>query len=140
MVDPEPASNFLLLGRLRRRREAREGRECSIDFAYGMERDFNVWLASLGAAAPVKTLAELRKWNVDHQKAGAIKYGQSLLDFSDEMDLETDPPRYEADRAKDICAHRDARHRRGDAGEQLDALLFPGPAAPASRRGRDIPP
>ena len=35
----------------------------------------------------MKTLTELRDWNAAHQKAGAIKYGQSLLDISDEMDV-----------------------------------------------------
>ena len=37
-------------------------------------------------AAPVPTLTELRQWNRDHQKAGPLKYGQALLDFSDAMD------------------------------------------------------
>ena len=48
-----------------------------------------------------------------HQNAGAIKYGQAQLDISDEMDLEADRARYEADRAKDLAAGRRARHRRG---------------------------
>ncbi len=67
-----------------------------------MKRDFNSWLKSLGAAAPVKTLTELRTWNTAHARAGAIKYGQSQLDISDEMDVEKDRGRYEADRARDI--------------------------------------
>ena len=29
---------------------------CSINFKYGMKRDYNAWLASLGPSAPVKTL------------------------------------------------------------------------------------
>ena len=76
--------------------------DCSVVFKYGMKRDFNQWLASLGAKAPVKNLTELREWNVRHQKAGAIKYGQANLDISDEMDVETDRARYQADRAKDL--------------------------------------
>lgn len=99
---------------------------CSIVFKYGMKRDFNAWLASLGAAAPVKTLTELREWNRAHAKAGAIRYGQSRLDISDEMDLEADRARYEADRAKDI---RLAGTEGIDAAmkqHNLDALLFPG--------------
>ena len=51
--------------------------DCSIVFKYGMKRDFNTWLATLGPSAPVKTLTELRDWNITHQRAGAIKYGQS---------------------------------------------------------------
>ena len=125
VVDPDPARNFLLWGICRSLDEARL-RKCSIDFAYGMSRDFNAWLASLGDRAPVKTLTELRKWNTEHQKGGALKYGQALLDFSDAMDLELYRPRYAADRAKDLeltAAHGiDEVLQR----ERLDALLFPG--------------
>ena len=60
---------------------------CSVNFKYGMKRDFNAWLASLGPSAPVKTLTELREWNLAHAKAGAIRFGQSRLDISDEIDL-----------------------------------------------------
>ena len=42
-----------------------------------MKRDFNAWLKTLGDKAPVKTLTELRQWNIAHQRAGAIKYGQA---------------------------------------------------------------
>lgn len=100
--------------------------DCSIVFKYGMKRDFNAWLASLGPAAPVKTLGELRLWNVAHQKAGAIKYGQALLDISDEMDVRADAARYQADREKDLRLSAregiDAAMRE----HRLDALLFPG--------------
>src|SRR5580693_2977994 len=58
--------------------------DCSIVFKYGMKRDFNQWLASLGPSAPVNSLTELRMFNLAHQAAGAIKYGQSQLDISDE--------------------------------------------------------
>ena len=55
-----------------------------------------------------------------------MKYGQSLLDISDEMDLIADKAKYDADRAKDI----DLGGAHGiDAvmqSEHLDALLFPG--------------
>src|ERR1044071_6161054 len=76
--------------------------DCSIDFKNGMKHNFTAWLASLGAKAPVKTLTELRQWNIAHQRAGAIKYGQANLDVSDEMDLQADRVRYESDRRKDI--------------------------------------
>ncbi len=75
---------------------------------YGMKRDFNLWLATLGASAPVKTLAELRAWNTAHASRGAIKYGQANLDVSDEMNVEKDKARWEADRKKDIAL---GRHR-----------------------------
>jgi len=100
--------------------------DCTIVVKYGMKRDFNKWLATLGPTAPVKTLTELREWNLRHQKAGAIRYGQSRLDISDEMDVEADKARYEQDRAKDLRLAAtngiDAAMKR----DRLDALLFPG--------------
>ena len=105
--------------------------DCSIVFKYGMKRDFNAWLASLGAAAPVKTLTELRRWNVDHQRAGAIKYGQALLDISDEMDVRADRARYEADRAKDLRLTAADGIDAAMKANQLDALLFPGSSGAA---------
>ena len=90
--------------------------DCSVVFKYGMKRDFNAWLASLGPSAPVKSLTELRAWNTAHENAGALKYGQSNLDISDEMDLERDRARYQADRAKDMRLTASGRHRRGDEG------------------------
>src|SRR5882762_9476399 len=108
--------------------ENRKGMDesCSIVLKYGMKRDFNKWLASLGTAAPVKTLTELRKFNLAHTAAGTLKFGQSQLDISDEMDLDADRARYEADRAKDL----DLAGAKGiDATlkeNNLDALLFPG--------------
>jgi amidase len=98
---------------------------CSIVFKYGMKRDFNVWLASLGAAAPLKTLTDLRNFNVKHANRGTMKYGQSQLDISDEMDLARDRTRYEADRARDL--HLAAAHGIDEVmkAQKLDALLFP---------------
>jgi amidase len=104
---------------------------CSIVFKYGMKRDFNKWLASLGSAAPVKTLTELRQWNIAHQRAGAIKYGQALLDISDEMNVETDAARYRADREKDLRLSATNGIDAAMKTYQLDALLFPGPGSAA---------
>ena len=86
----------------------------------------NHWLASLGPSAPVKSLAGLRMWNLGHRDAGAIKYGQSLLDISDEMDVETDRARYQADRAKDIALAGTHGIDEVMQTNGLDALLFPG--------------
>ncbi len=108
--------------------DAAKGRDanCSIGFKYGMKRDFNNWLASLGDRAPVKTLTELRQWNIAHQRAGAIKYGQANLDVSDEMDLQADRSRYEADRRKDILLSATNGIDAAMKAHRLDALLFPG--------------
>ena len=91
-----------------------------------MKRDFNAWLASLGPAAPVKTLAELRAFNTAHSNRNAIKYAQVNLDRSDELDLETDRAKWEADRKRDIALA--ATHGIDAVMKQhkLDALFFPG--------------
>jgi amidase len=125
VVDKDPNNNLLLWGVCTDMDELKT-KTCSIDLAYGMERDFNKWLASLGTAAPVKSLTELRKWNSAHQKAGAIKYGQSLLDLSDALDLDTFRARYESDRARDI--QLTATHGIDEVmqANHLDALVFPG--------------
>ena len=136
VVDPDPKNNLLHWGICTDLDDMKE-KKCSIVFMYGMERDFNAWLASLEKAAPLKSLTELRDWNTAHQKMGAIKYGQSLLDVSNAMDLELFRARYEADRAKDL--RLTAAHGIDEAMEQhkLDALLFPGPfgASIAARPG-----
>ena len=105
--------------------------DCSIVFKYGMKRDFNAWLRSLGERAPVKSLTELREWNRTHEASGTLKYGQAQLDISDEIDLEADRARYQADRAKDlVLAGRDGIDAALEA-NKLDALVFPGGAGAA---------
>ena len=104
---------------------------CSIVLKYGMKRDFNKWLKSLGPSAPVKTLTELREWNITHTKAGAIKYGESNLDISDEMDVEADRARYQLDRAKDLALSDTHGIDEVMKANNLDALLFPGPTGAA---------
>jgi amidase len=127
VVDTDPRRNLLSWGVCAGAAQGK-GRDadCSTVFKYGMKRDFNLWLAALGPAAPVKTLTELRQWNVAHQKAGAIRYGQARLDISDEMDVELDRRRYEADRARDL--ELTAAHGVDEVmkAQQLDALVFPG--------------
>jgi len=126
ITDKDPANNFMLWGQCSGVNEGRgKDEKCSVDLKYGMKRDFNKWLASLGAAAPVKTLKELIAWNTAHQKAGAIKYGQSNLDISDEMDVEKDRARYEADRARDIKLGGTHGIDEVMKAERLDAILFP---------------
>jgi amidase len=127
VVDKDPKNNFTLWNQCSGVNEGRgKDEHCSIDFKYGMKRDFNKWLATLGPAAPLKTLKELIAWNNAHQKAGAIKYGQSNLDISDEMDLERDRARYEADRAQDIKLGGTHGIDEVTKAERLDAILFPG--------------
>jgi amidase len=127
IVSAEAAGNFLRWPTCAGLENARDSNaDCSTVRKYGMKRDFNNWLASLGAAAPIRTLTELRQWNLAHQRAGAIKYGQAQLDSSDEMDVEADRSRYESDKAREWLLSAtngiDAVMKR----EKLDALLFPG--------------
>jgi amidase len=127
VVDEDAKSNIVLWGTCSGIDGAKgKDADCSVVFKYGMKRDFNAWLASLGPAAPVKTLTELRIWNITHQKAGAIKYGQSQLDISDEMDVQADRARYEADRARDIALAGTHGIDEVMKARKLDALLFPG--------------
>ena len=132
VVDKDPKNNFVLWAICSGVESARgKDENCSVDLKYGMKRDFNKWLASLGPSAPVKTLKELREWNLAHKNAGAIKYGQSQLDISDEMDVEKDRARYEADRAKDIALGGTHGIDEVMKAERLDALLFPGASGSA---------
>jgi amidase len=140
-LDKDPKGNFLLWDYCSGGDQAKGKDEtCSVDFKYGMKRDFNKWLASLGPSAPVKTLTELREWNSNHVKAGAIKYGQSRLDISDEMDLEVDRARYEADHRKDLLLSRDKGIDGALKANQLDAIMTPGGsgAGLAARAGYPI--
>jgi amidase len=127
VVDTVAASNFLNWNPCSGLEQAK-GRDadCTVAFKYGMKRDFNAWLKTLGAKAPLKTLTELRQWNIAHQRAGAIKYGQANLDISDEMDVQADRNRYEADRRKDILLSATNGIDAALKANRLDALLFPG--------------
>src|SRR5689334_18338230 len=129
-VDPDPKKNFLLWPYCSGADQAKGKDEtCSVNFKYGMKRDFNQWLASLGPAAPLKTLTELRQWNLAHAKAGAIKYGQSRIDISDEMDLEADRARNDADVKKDQLLSRANGIDAVLQANHLDAILTPASSA-----------
>jgi amidase len=126
-VDKDPKNNFPLWSYCSGANQAKgKDENCSVNFKYGMKRDFNSWLASLGPTAPVKTLTELREWNLKHVKAGAIKFGQSRIDISDEMDLEVDRARNEADVKKDILLSRTNGLDAVLKANRLDAILTPG--------------
>ena len=113
IIDPDPENNLLLAGG-------------SSVLSYGAKRDFNAWLASLGEASPVKTMTELREWNLAHEGAGALKYGQARLDGADALDLEGDRAEYEADRARDLWLNGEHGIDEVMTNLELDALLFPG--------------
>jgi amidase len=127
VVDEDAKRNALLVGICSGNTNAKgQDANCSVVLKYGMKRDFNAYLATLGASAPVKSLTELRIFNLTHQRTNAIRYGQSNLDISDEMDVRQDRPRYEADRARDIMLGADHGLKPAIEAAKLDALMFPG--------------
>ena len=141
LVDPDPEQNFAAWDLCVGGEQAKGADEdCSINFKYGMKRDFDAWLASLGPSRPIASLTELRAWNRAHRAAGSMKYEQSRFDISDEMDVEADAVRNAADMAKDELLSRargiDAVLERYD----LDAILTPGSrgAGLAARAGTPI--
>jgi amidase len=141
IVSRDPAANFLLFDYCQGAEHKKGGdANCTVNFKYGMKRDFNAWLASLGPAAPVKTLTELREWNLAHAKAGAMRFGQSRLDISDEMDVERDRARNEADDRKDKMLSREQGIDAVLKANNLDAILTPGSSGAnlAARAGYPI--
>ena len=128
MTDPDPKNNFLGW-RTCAGADGAKGKDdgCSVVFKYGMKRDFNAWLATLGPKAPVKTLSELRAFNHRARARAWRSNTASRISTSRTkwMSRKT-AQRYEADRAKDIAL---AGTRGIDAAmkqHKLDALLFPG--------------
>ena len=80
---------------------------------YEFARDVDAYLAALPDGAPVRTLAELARWNEEHAGA-ALKYGQAHVLTAIGIDHEADRVSYEAARARD----------RAVAGEHgIDATL-----------------
>jgi amidase len=141
IVDPDSSQNFvawdICVGG-----EQAKGMDagCTVNFKYGMKRDFNAWLTSLGPSAPVHSLTELREWNLAHRAAGSMKFEQSRFDISDEMDVEADRARNEADMAKDELLSRTRGIDAVLAAHDLDAILTPGSAGAglAARSGTPI--
>ncbi len=126
VVEPDPANNFLNWPICAGSGDTRgNDSHCSTVFKYGMQRDFNAWLTSLGATAPVSSLSELRDWNNQHATLGTIRYGQARIDISSEVDLDADRARYETDRAKDIELGGPRGIDSALNEHELDALLFP---------------
>jgi amidase len=114
VVDPDSARNLF-----------RAGGNSTV-LSYGMKRDFNAWLATLGSGAPVRTLTELREWNLAHERAGSLKYGQASLDRADARSLAGgDRERYLADRAGDLFLTGEHGIDEVMTALDLDALLFP---------------
>ena len=125
-VSEDPEYNQLLFGNCFDLPQGKGGDEhCSVILKYGMKRDFNNWLDSLGDTAPVASLTGLREFNLAHREQGAIRYGQAQLDISDQMDVEADRARWRADRDKDLRLSRNGGIDAALETHDLDALLMP---------------
>ncbi|WP_157110513.1 GTP cyclohydrolase II RibA [Nocardia anaemiae] len=88
-------------------------------------RDMNQYLDRLPADAPIKTLADLIRFNDDHIIEGAIPYGQSRLIAANAIDLD-DPAVLAKYHAHLDHATRDAQQRleRAFDASGADVLLF----------------
>jgi amidase len=127
IVDGTVANNFLSFGVCSGLANAKGlDTNCSVILKYGMKRDFNAYVQSLGPTAPVKSLTELRQYNLANRPRNAIKYDQANLDISDEMSVQGDQARYVQDRNRDIFLAATHGIDEAMAVHQLDALLFPG--------------
>jgi amidase len=116
---------------------------CSTVLLYGFKHDLDLYLASLGPLAPMRSLSDILAFNAAHPSE-ALKYGQSIALAADQLDTgpgSDDTRRYERDRARDLALFKgglDEAFAGPDGlpatGDELDALLFPanfGADAPA---------
>jgi amidase len=127
VLDRTPANSYLTFGICAGATEVRGSDSgCSIVLKYGFKRDFNAYLASLGPGAPIRTLTELRNYNLANRPRNAIRYNQARLDISDEVNLATDQARYQTDRNRDLFISRTHGIDEVMAANNLDALIFPG--------------
>jgi amidase len=92
---------------------------------YEFKRDLNAYLARLPKDAPMKTLHDVVQFNIAHAAEGTIKFGQDQLVASDNVDLEADKAKYEADRDAGLAAARDHIDSVLKAND-LTAIVFPG--------------
>ncbi len=126
VVSTDPANSLLLWGICAGANQAKGlDASCSVVLKYGAKRDMNAWMDSLGGASDIDSLTDLRNFNLAHVADNAIKYAQSRLDISDEMDVVLDKARYDADRAKDLLLAGTNGIDAAMEAHDLDALLFP---------------
>ena len=104
--------------------------DCAIGLKYGMKRDFNA-LAGVARrrVADQDADASCASGTSKHAHAGTLKYGQSNLDISDEMDVERDRARYRGRSGEGCPAGGTHGIDEVMAAERLDAICFPGSAA-----------
>lgn len=124
LLAKEPEKNLYSINSCARGGE--KDRLCTSVLNYGMHRDFNGWLASLGDKAPFKTLEDFTEWNEANKSLGTLKYTQAALLGAVATDLEKDKAKYESDRARDIELAGTEGIDAVMKANNLDALLFAG--------------
>lgn len=87
----------------------------------------NAFLASMGSAAPVQSLAEVIAYNTAHADA-CLVYGQVLAERA-EASAGLDAPAYRSDRLRDITLSRELGIDAALRAHGLDALVTPAGAA-----------
>ena len=92
---------------------------------YEFKRDLNAYLARLPTDAPMKTLDDIVRFNIANAAAGTIKFGQTQLVESNNVDLNDPALRaaYETNRDTGIAT---ARQRIDSVlrAQSLDAILY----------------
>lgn len=91
---------------------------------YEFKSDINAYLASLGNAAPVKTLKEIIHFNNEHREL-ALKYGQTILLEAENTSGTLTEPEYIRSRLKAINLSTVEGIDKMINENHLDALLFP---------------
>ena len=128
MVDTDAKNNFLAWGTCSAPDGGRgKDANCSTVLKYGMKRDFNAWLATLGASAPVQDAD--RAARVEHRPRQSRRHQVRPGATSTSPTRSTsrrDRARWEADRKKDILLGATHGIDEVMAAHKLDAILFPG--------------
>ncbi len=98
---------------------------------YEFKDGLEIYLAALGAAAPVKSLRELIDWNLKNQEREMPWFGQETLEASAARGPLTDEA-YQKAKAKCVEGARTLGLEATFAKERLDAIVTPtsGPAGP----------
>lgn len=93
---------------------------------YEFKSCLNKYLSGLGPDAPIRSLKELIKFNLDYP-AETLKYGQDLLLFAEDHTTGClTEPEYIAARTRDLRLSREEGLDAVMAEHQLDAMVFPG--------------
>ncbi len=91
---------------------------------YEFKNDLNAYLSKLDYSIKTRTLGDIIKYNIDHQKT-MLKYGQSILLESEKTSGTLTDKAYLKALEKDIYLSREAGIDKVMDDEKLDVLVFP---------------